>query len=310
MYKVEPVYIMNRSAVDFIHWYPDVLVLPLIDLGLAVVMMTSFRFLSGLASNVSTTEELSHRDNPAYGISMAGGIGSMALVMSGALSGAPGNTLLEEAVLMLAYGLLGIALLIISRYLFDRISMPRFSIQDEILKGNMAAGLVDAANTLGTGIIIRAVMIWVDSSTLVGLIAVLSGYVVSQLVLSLTSLYRLKIYAHRHNGRSLQDALRGGNTALAIRFLGHRLGVAMAVTAASGFIPYANQLFLVRCLLWGGVALVPVIVLPILALLARKAILAGINVVEAVDNQNNMAIAAIEAAIYTGTGFLLCTLIV
>ena len=45
----------------------------LIDLSIAVVMISGLRFLTGLVANVDSAEELASRDNAAFGIAMAAG---------------------------------------------------------------------------------------------------------------------------------------------------------------------------------------------------------------------------------------------
>ena len=80
-----------------------------IDLVIAVAMIAALRFLSGVVANVSSTEELATRDNFAYGIAMAGGILSLALMLTGAVSGQPGSTYLNEIISVLAYGILAVS---------------------------------------------------------------------------------------------------------------------------------------------------------------------------------------------------------
>ena len=43
-----------------------------IDLVIAVVMISGLRFLTGLVANVNSAEELASRDNYAFGLAMAG----------------------------------------------------------------------------------------------------------------------------------------------------------------------------------------------------------------------------------------------
>jgi len=59
----------------------------LLDLLVAVVMVTCLRKVTGLVANLSTTDELSEKDNFAFGITLAGATLSLALMMTGVLSG-------------------------------------------------------------------------------------------------------------------------------------------------------------------------------------------------------------------------------
>lgn len=294
---------------SLIHWYPDLLLILFIDLLIAVALLTAYRKIAGLISNVSSTEELSEKDNVAFGLVFAGGVLALSIVFTGAISGEAGSNLFYEIILVLSYGLLGIVLMMLTRKVFDHITLPDIDVHDQVMKGNQAVAIADVGNLLATAIIIRAVMVWIDGTSLFGLIAVVIGFIVSQAVLILVTKYRMKVYATRHNGSNLQLALEAGNKALAFRYAGHKVGVALAVTAASGFVPYNDERIIAACLAWGLVSIVLTIVLSVLAIGARHAILAKIDVVEEVDNQQNLGIGFAEAIIYVAIGLLLSSLI-
>ncbi len=294
---------------SLINWYPDLLAILAIDLVLAVILLTAFRKLAGLISNVSTTEELATKDNFAFGLVFAGGLISLSIVLTGAISGDAGNSILHEIVLITTYGVLGIILMMLSRKVLDNFALPNINIQEEIMKGNMAAAIVDVGNLLATAIIVKAVMSWIDDTSLFGLISVIVGFIVSQVVLILVTQYRSKVYASRHNGKSLQDEFIAGNCAIALRYCGHKIGVALAVTAASGFVIYNDERILMASLAWGLISIVLTIVLSLIAIAARYVILAKIDVVDEVDNQKNVGIGFIEATIYVSIGLLLASLI-
>ena len=279
-----------------------------IDLVIAVAMIAALRFLSGVVANVSSTEELATRDNFAYGIAMAGGILSLALMLTGAVSGQPGSTYLNEIISVLAYGILGLLLIKVGRWMQDKIVLRGIELQDQIRAGNLAAALVDAANTVATGLMLRAVMLWVETDALSGLLLVLSAFVSVQILLAIVASYRGWVYSRRHDGSSLQLALNDGQIALAIRFFGHVIGVALAVTAASGIVAYFTEDIALALLRWVGVALILTIFLSLIASLARKIVLLGVDVVEEVDNQNNVGVAAIEAAIAIAVGLFFVAL--
>ncbi|MBF0425359.1 MAG: DUF350 domain-containing protein [Magnetococcales bacterium] len=297
------------SLWDLVNWNPDLWIALIVDLVVAVLLMAVLRFAAGYISHVSSREKLASRDNPAFGVSLAGAVGAVALMMSGAIAGDSGYSLINEMLLVGAYGIIGIFLLAAARFIFDRFTLPGIAIGEEIMRGNLAAALADAGNFLATAIIVRAVLVWVDSNSRAGFFAVLIGYLVSQIILTLATELRVLFYTRQHLGVGLETALKEGNTATALCFVGHRLGIALAVTAASGFVPFHNDLLWARVLVWGGVAIMLLMVLPLLARLARKAILMGIDVVDEVDHRRNLGVAAIEAAIYMGVGILLATLL-
>jgi len=297
------------STSALINWYPDLLAILFVDLVLAVALLTAFRKLAGLISGVSSTDELANKDNFAFGLVFAGGMTGLAIVLTGVVSGDTGNSLLKEIVLVLTYGLLGIGLMILSRKVLDNFALPEIDLHDQIMKGNMSAAIVDMSNLLATAIIVRATMIWTEDTNLYGLVAVVMGFVVSQVVLISVTKYRCRVYSLRHGGESLQEAFAKGNNALAIRYCGHKVGVALAVTAASGFVPYNEDRLFMACLAWGMFSIILTIVLSLIAIAARHIILAKINVVDEVDNQKNIGVGFIEALIYISIGLLLSSLI-
>lgn len=280
----------------------------LVDLAIAVVMISSLRFVTGIVANVNSAEELASRDNFAFGIAMAAGVISLALMLTGAVSGEPSSTLLSEAISVFSYGVLGLVLIKVGRLAQDKLLFTGIEIQNKIKEGNLAAALVDAANTIATGLVLRAVMLWVESDTLDGLLVVLAAFVFTQLMLALVTKYRLIVYARRHDGASLEVAFSENKVALAVRFFGHLLGVALAVTAASGVVAYDVDNLLRALALWSGITVLFAILVSLLAIVARSIILMGVDVVEEVNNQNNIGVAAIEAAIYISIGLFFTAL--
>ena len=130
----------------------------------------------------------------------------------------------------------------------------------------------------------------------------LSKIFITQLLLALVTKYRLLVYSRRHAGASLQEAFASGNVALSIRFMGHILGVALALTAASGVVEYDRSNLLLAVGLWAGITLLFSLLVSLLSIAACRVILWGINVVEEVDEQANIGVAAIEAAVYVSIG--------
>jgi len=278
-----------------------------INLAIAVVLLCAIKFISGLISNVNATDELAKKDNHAFGISLAGVVLGVTIMMTGIMSGDVSATLVLELQWVGLYGVFGIVLMSLTRFIFDKVSMPGFSMKTEILKGNISAAILDAGNVVATAIIIRSIMIWTDSSTLLGFAIVLGGFVVSQLLLSLASLYRLKMF-NRYHQSSMQQAIQQGNVAIAWRFLGYRVGVALAITAASGLVPYTEAAWAHIALTWVVVSVIIMLLVSIMAVVADRIILLGINTREEVDNQGNVAIGVMQCVISISIGLIFALL--
>ncbi|MGB0920295.1 MAG: DUF350 domain-containing protein [Alphaproteobacteria bacterium] len=272
-----------------------------LNLVLGTAVLAVVRALGGPLAGLDFKVEMAERDNPAFGIALAGTVLAVAIMMTAAVSGESADNLLDEALAILTYGLVGLLLMIAARLVFDRVSLPGFSLGQAIGRGNVAAGLMDAGNLVASALVVRAVMTWAGDDGLQALPSVLIGFVLSQLLLSLASYYRLFLYNRAH-GTSLQAAVEGGNAALALRFSGYRIGVAFAITAASAFVPFAFSSIWIVFGLWSVAALGAMVLVSLLAVVTDKLMLPGIDLRHEVDDEGNIAVGAAQAAIMIGIG--------
>ena len=276
-----------------------------INLTIAVAAICGFRFLFGKLAGVSTTVELSEKDNHAFGISFAGGAGALALVLSAAITGDSAASLLTEALNVMTYAIAGIALLKVGSLINDWIIFHKFSLKDAVHQHNVGAGVVQAANFLALGFIIHTAMNWVEPEDWRGLLPVLLVFIAAQIILLLVTRLRTQIFSRRHDGESFQHAIEAGNTALSIRYAGHIIGTSLAVSAGGNIAPYLHNEPWLSAAIWGAVGVALTLALSLLSLIARSAILAKIDVVEEVDNQQNVGVAFVEAVIFIAIGLLL-----
>ncbi|MCP4042602.1 MAG: DUF350 domain-containing protein [Gammaproteobacteria bacterium] len=280
-----------------------------IDLLIAVGAICALRYLQGLLAGVDTTTELATRDNYAFGISVAGGTLALALVLAGAVSGEASAGLLAEAWNVFAYALIGIVLLKVGTVINDQAIFHSFSLKQQVHEHNIAAGLVQAANLIALGLIINTAAHWVESESWLGVFAVIMVFFAAQIVLLAVTRLRGRIYEKRHEDETLQNALKGGNVALAIRYMGHLLSAAFGVKAASGLIAYQSTALVSVVFNWLFLALLLTALISGLAVLARHAVLLKINVVEEVDEQQNIGVASIEAALFVAIGLIVSSLL-
>ena len=287
---------------EYFVWVSGVI---LLDLFIAVMAISAFRYLQGVLAGVNTTAELSKKDNFAFGISFAGGALALALIVAAAVEGEPADSLLNEGLNVAIYAVIGIVLLKIGTLVNDVAIFHRFSLKEQIDKQNIAAGTVQASNFLALGIVISSSIRWVETETWGGLLSVALVFFATQILLLMVTRMRAQIYMRRHNGNRLQDALRDGNTALAIRYAGHIIATALSVNAASNLITYLPETPWMSALYWFLVALGLALLITLLASVARRIILAGINVIEEVDEQQNVGVAFIEAVIFISIALIL-----
>ncbi len=294
---------------DFINVDTNLALYYLVDFLIALALLTGIRFLSGLVGNVSATHELSSKDNNAFGVSLAGAMIAVSIMLTGVISGDAGYSLANEALTVILFGIIGIVLMWLTRIAFDRLSFPGLSIHERIMKGNMAAGIIDACNMIATAIIIRGAMSWVDGNITMALIAVVVSFIASQIIMALATLYRVKIFERRHKGRRLHVAIEDDNIALALRFSAYRIGIAIAVSAAFTAVKYDADAFINVFIVWFTIALALFILLTLIAIIIRLGVLHRVNIAEEVGEQANIAVGAIEGSIYIVVGLLIAGLI-
>ncbi|MCY4549791.1 MAG: DUF350 domain-containing protein [Defluviicoccus sp.] len=281
--------------------------LAMLALGLAIVfaVLLSVRMLYGAAAGLDTTSELADKDNFAFGIGLAGMTLGVAIMLGGVAEGDFAASVEEEASALVVYAVLGLALMWLTRLIFDRVSIPAFSVKAEIRNGNVPIAIVEAGNVLATAVMVRAVIQWSEGSLAAALVAVVAGYVVTQVILTGTTWYRVWLFARRNAGKRFQDVVQDGNTALALRFAGFQMGVALAVTAAAQLVEYdPGGDPIVQALIWGACSVILAAILIVLSLLAERFVLRRIDVSEEVDRQRNIGVALTEVAVYAGIGLL------
>ncbi|GIU47672.1 DUF350 domain-containing protein [Shewanella algidipiscicola] len=281
-----------------------------IDLAIAIILLTAMRYLQGWTVKVNSTHELSERDNFAFGISTAGAVAGLGIVLTGAITGEAAESYWVEAIGMSAYGIFGLMLIKLGRFLHDKIALNEIDKNALIIKGNISVAIVDATAAIATAIIIRAVLIWAEDLTLDTFIAIFSAFAISQLMLVLLTRIREKGYAKRHQEASMQQALAQGQTALAIRHSGYMLAMALSFNAASHFIIFIPDAYINNIIGWLVFSVIMLLALSLLQALVKKLVLANINLAEEVELQHNVGIATVELAISVAIALILTSLMV
>ena len=297
-----------NTLIELVGVNQELLIYLAIDITIAIALLGAMRFLLGLTSKVNTTEELAHKDNFAFGVSVAGSILALGIVLTGAITGENAPSYLMEIIGMLAYGTYGLVLIKVGRIVQDKIALQHLNKTELIKEQNLSIGIIDAAGAIATAIIIRAVLLWVDGLNISTFIAITSGFIVAQTVLVLVTRIREKKYAKNNQEGCLQEALSEGQLALAIRYSGQVISTALAVTAASHFLIYSPDTLIVNLLGWLVFGLIMTVLVSLLTSLAKRIVLWGINLVEEVDQQHNIGVASIEMATSISIALILTAL--
>ncbi len=286
----------------------DLLIYLAIDISIAIILLGAMKFVSGLSAKVNANDELAKEDNFAFGISVAGSVAALGIVLTGAITGENAESYLMEAIGMFSYGLLGLILIKIGRIFHDRLALNEIDKTAQIKARNITVGLVDAAGAIATAIVIRAVLLWVHGLDIDTFIAIILGFLVSQAMLILVTRLKEKQYAHNNQGDSLQEAFANGQIALAIRYAGQVISTALAVTAASHFLTYSADALVPNLIGWLVFSVIMTVLVAILTAIAKRIVLWGINLVEEVDQQHNIGVASVEMAISISIALILTAL--
>lgn len=265
---------------------------------MAIFVMSLLPIMGKLLGNISLKEELAHKDNFAAGYSVAGALFALGAIVAGASAGDFGSSMVHEVTLMLSYALTGLILLLGSRFIFDKLSLTKINVHDEIIKENSAAGIADMGNTIASALILFNVMTWADSTEYADITWVVVAWAISQAILFLATIYRNIIQSKFGGKICIQKQIEAGNSAVAIRFAGYRISIALAMMATTSLIGFDFEHIASTFILWTILGLGFAVLTTIVGVILRKAILRGIDVWDEVENQGNCGIAAIQSALY------------
>jgi hypothetical protein len=286
----------------------ELLIFLAIDITIAIILLGAMRFISGLSAKVNSTDELAKEDNFAFGISVAGSVAALGIVLTGAITGENAESYLMEIIGMASYGIFGLILIKIGRIFHDRFALNQIDKNAQIKARNITVGIVDASGAIATAIIIRAVLLWVYGLDINTFIAITAGFIVSQAMLVLVTRIKERQYAANNQNSSMQNAFAEGQVALAIRYAGQVISTALAVTAASHFLTYSPETLLINLVGWLVFGIVMTLLVAVLTSIAKRLVLMGINLVEEVDQQHNIGVASVEMAISISIALILTAL--
>ena len=282
-------------------------------LAVNVIIVMAFvlpiRFILAKHLGVDAKSELDRSDNAAFGVAVGGGVLGLVLMLTGVMSGEPMAVISEEIMSLVVYGIFGSILMIAGVLIQDRIVIRGISLASEISKGNMAAAFIVAINMAVVGLVVKNAITWTDGDGLDGLLPVLVVFIASQVVLALVAFLRMTVYKLRNSkntdnsvANSWQGAIAAKNTAIALRYAGQVLATGILIATTSLIVD--GDSFVTIALYWGGTAIALTLAVWVAYRLLLPLILFKVNVVEEVDQQGNVGVAAVEAALFVGLAFM------
>jgi len=260
----------------------------------------------------SFKRELSEKDNPAFGVNLAGYvIGVMVLIMGAT---ATGTDELSHPVDIAIFGTLAVLLLRLGAVVTDKMILPSFSVWKEITEDrNLGTGFVTAGTFIATGIILNGALTGESSGILMGILTTVGYFVFAQFVLvGAAFIYRRFIKYHHRDGTALgvlNELRDNDNPAVGLSFAGFIVGVSLVVSAGTGGADITS----LRALSDALITLLFSSVLGVAAMLAirpfiDRAVIPYAPIGDEVGEQKNLAIAGVNAAFYVGLGLILHSL--
>ncbi len=246
--------------------------------------------------DINVGSELVEKDNLAFAISHAGYFSGMVIAIGGALSG-PSMEIIMDLYDILIYGLLSIILLNISLFICDKIILSKFSTRKEIIEDqNAGTAVVEAAVSIGTGLIIFAAVSGEGGS----IVTALGYWAIGQIVMLLVTVVYNLITPY-----DIHEHIEKDNVAAGVGFAGAILALSNVIRSAlmGDFYSWTETfsdlwLYLV----------VGLISLPVVRFLADKILLPGRKLTDEIVNQEkpNVGAAVIAAFAYIGGSMFIC----
>lgn len=298
------------TLVNLIPLSPDLGWYFAIDMGIAILLLSLMWVATSALQSGCAKDELTKKDNYAYGISVAGRMLALCIVLVAAVANSKTNSFADSALTILIYGVLGICLIKIGRFAHDKIILNRFDKELNIQNRNVAVALVDASSSIATAMVVQSVVLWANGMDMNAIVAVISGFFVTQaILLTVTRLYERRFAEYNRIG-SLQSSLEKGQMAVAIQHSGHLLGTAMAVTAAGHLLEYHPQGYVSNVTSWFILGLGLAATLTVLTSISKRLVLNQIDLEQEIDQQHNIGVASIELTIALGIALILRGLLI
>lgn len=297
-----------EQLIKIIPLSPDLAIYLAIDIVIAVFLLFALRALPGLFSNVSVRKELEDRDNFAFGISLAGKMLSLLIVLSAVVGRHSDMDFVSAALSMLMFGGSGILLVKIGRFAHDKIVLNQLDKDKMIAEKNVSVALVDASSSIACAIVAHSIIVWVKGTDFDAFVALFSGVVmVMAVLLFATRVYEYR-FAENNQNSGFQKTLKEGQLALAIVHSGNLIGIAIAVSTAQEVLIYTPQAYVTNATSWliAGFALAASLM--ILTSICKRIVLFGVGRSTEIILQHNVGLASIEAMLAIGIALLFSNL--
>ena len=148
------------------------------------LMLFAGKKLFDLTTTYNFQDELTKRDNPAFGVAISGFILGLAIALGGTTYGVGGQTVVDAFISLALYGLLSIVLMRLSVTINDKFILHKFSVHKEIIEDkNTGTAFVVAGSFVATGFMISGALTGESISFLAGIVDLLVYWAAGQALL-------------------------------------------------------------------------------------------------------------------------------
>lgn len=252
-------------------------------LGLFIIVLLAAKWVYNLTTPYDTVKQLSEHRNTSLAISISGYLFAVSIIYFCVLAG-PSQGLLNDLINVSIYSALGMALLVLSRWINDKFLLHAFCNTEQLIdKQNLATGIAQAASYLSSSLLIGGALAGEGSW-----LSAVVFYLLGQALLTLFA--RLYDYLTQFD---VQEQLQEQNLAAAVSFSATLIAVGVILFhAVSGqFISWQQSLAL-----FAVDSAIAFLVLPFMRLLVDKVLLPNI-VLDTAIAERNIAVALIEGSL-------------
>ncbi|MEM7583948.1 MAG: DUF350 domain-containing protein [Acidobacteriota bacterium] len=240
-------------------------------------------------------EELFENDNLALSLAVVGYYLGLVFALSSVLSGEAVD-LTTDLIDLFLYGGLAIVLINLSSALNDKIILPQFRNEKEIIEDrNAGTGAVEAGNHIANGLIISGAV----NGENIDLVVVLAFWSLGQLALILGGIVYNKL-----SGFNLHDEIEQDNVAVGVAFAGVLIGLGNLVrfSVSGDFIDWQTSLTeFVFFLLMG------LVLLPGVRILTDRLLVTGASLTDEMVHQEDPNVGA---GILEGTSYVIASILI
>ena len=272
-------------------------------LAVSLIFLFIAKLLFDLVTPYCLKKELTEKDNPAFGVHLAGYLAGLLAIICSVFAGEAVAPSLEqfasEMIDVAIYGGLGIALLCISGILNDKFVMGRFKCREEIIdRQNTAVASVSGAAYLGSGLLIAA-SIYASRD----LVSVLIFFVLGQLVL----IVFCSLYKAVTKYDDLEELGEKKNLSAGVAFAGNLIAYSVILFKGIGVDPISSVEFTLqdRLLNFGYYAIGGVFLLAVGRIIADKLFLPSVSLHKEIVEDRNLNAGIVEGTLVLSIGLVL-----